>query len=264
VASTAGIDLQVFKYSMTYGTLVWTSRYTGPGPNNDTPVALAVDANRDVIVLGESWITSDDFVMLKLQGSNGARLWTRTYTGPSGSDDPTALALHSTGDVIVTGTSAGQCITMRLRNADGATIWTTRYTGTPGSSGRDMVIDPFGSIVVCGTVTGSTVWGTAVFKLRSSSGEFVWTSVVQGTYGAAVCTDALGDIYAASTRAGSPGFETIKVNRSTGAVLWTMDYNPPRSSATVNNISLDSAGGVIVSGWIGDPIIWATVKYQQN
>src|SRR5207244_3129873 len=92
------------------GVPLWTNRYDGPGNSNDYAWAIAVDRSGNVFVTGSSWsgseITSSDYVTIAYSNS-GAPLWTNRYDGPgSGWDGATAIAVDSSGLVIVTGFSA--------------------------------------------------------------------------------------------------------------------------------------------------------------
>jgi hypothetical protein len=70
-------DLSVLKYSPA-GALVWARAFSGPGMNEDSAVALAVDPQNNLVVAGCSHPNSDSsgFLVVKYS-SSGDTLWTR-------------------------------------------------------------------------------------------------------------------------------------------------------------------------------------------
>jgi len=108
-------DYATLKYSPS-GERLWTRRYNGPGNGEDTAFALAVDAEGNVYVTGESGgpgsseepYTLADYATLKYSPA-GDLLWAKRYNGPGKfSDYAQALALDAQGNVYVTGWSTGE------------------------------------------------------------------------------------------------------------------------------------------------------------
>ena len=104
--SGSGADYATIKYSSA-GVPLWTNRYNGPGNGNDAARAVAVDGSNNVIVTGESDGSGSykDYATIKYS-SAGVPLWTNRYNGPAnGTDLSLAVAVDSSNNVIVTGTS---------------------------------------------------------------------------------------------------------------------------------------------------------------
>lgn len=100
----SGWDYVTIKYYPN-GDTVWARRWSGPGSYWDAATALAVDAEGNVYVTGESYTdsTDKDYLTVKYH-PNGDTAWTRRYNGPvNGPDRPYDLAVDAGGRVCVTG-----------------------------------------------------------------------------------------------------------------------------------------------------------------
>ena len=127
---------------------VWAQRYNGPANGGDRPYAIAVDLNGNVVVTGTSYNgTNNDFYTAKYAATNGAVLWERRYNGPvNGYEQARAVAVDSSGNVVVTGSSQSNSsywdsfdyYTAKYAAADGALLWEKRYNGP--SNGSDEAI----------------------------------------------------------------------------------------------------------------------------
>lgn len=100
----SGFDYATVKYHPD-GDTVWVRRYTAPGGQWDAANAIAVDAEGNVYVTGESYSDSTDKDYLTVRYyPNGDTAWTRRYNGPvNGPDRPYDLAVDAGGRVCVTG-----------------------------------------------------------------------------------------------------------------------------------------------------------------
>ena len=107
VTGNSGDDYATVKYAPD-GTELWVRRYDGAGA--DWATAIAVDASGNAYVSGSSFgnsTTQYDFATLSYDPS-GTLLWTERYNGPGNSfDTPYSIAVHSSGNVYVSGSSGG-------------------------------------------------------------------------------------------------------------------------------------------------------------
>jgi hypothetical protein len=87
----------------------WVRRYSHPADSSDEAQKIVTDAAGNVVVVGstDDNISGKDFLIIKYSGA-GVPLWTNRYDGPSSLDDYAAgVAVDGSGNVFVTGYSAG-------------------------------------------------------------------------------------------------------------------------------------------------------------
>lgn len=110
VTGNSSDDFATVKYDAA-GTEVWVRRYGTAAA--DWATAIAVDASGNAYVSGSSFgnsTTQYDFATLSYDPSGTVR-WTERYNGPASPansyDTPYSIAVHSSGDVYVSGSSGG-------------------------------------------------------------------------------------------------------------------------------------------------------------
>src|SRR5262245_16357618 len=129
-SSHTNFDYATIKYSNA-GVPLWTNRYNGPGNAADTARAIAVDASGNVFVTGTSIGISDDYATIKYSNA-GTPLPTKRYNGSGKAGDTArAIAVETSGNVFVTGSSWGtgglyDYATIKYSNA-GVPLWTNYY-----------------------------------------------------------------------------------------------------------------------------------------
>jgi uncharacterized delta-60 repeat protein len=120
--SGSGDDYTTVKYNAN-GAEQWVARYDGPAHRNDQAVAIAVDNTGSVYVTGitHGTNTNGDYTTVKYDPL-GVEQWVVRYDGPENtSDQVVALAVDSSTNVYVTGTSTG---------IHGSVFTTIKYTET--------------------------------------------------------------------------------------------------------------------------------------
>ena len=109
VTGNSSGDFATVKYDDA-GTEIWVRRYNGPGAAGDWATSIAVDGSGNSYVTGASYgnsTTKYDFATLSYDPAGTVR-WTERYNGPASDyDTPSAVAVHSSGGVYVTGSSVG-------------------------------------------------------------------------------------------------------------------------------------------------------------
>src|SRR5438094_710137 len=227
--NTSNTDYATIKYSSA-GEQQWVARYNGPGNNDDSAYAIAVDSSGNVYVTGYSGAgptTGFDYATLKYN-SLGEQQWIARYSGPGNqTDEAAAIAIDDFGNVYVTGESLNSEANLDYAtikyNSAGQEQWVARYNvpANRHDAARAITLDSSGNVYVTG----------------SSEAE------VSGT-----------------------DYATVKYN-SDGQEQWVVRYNGAGNfDDDAYAIAVDGSGNVYVTGrsWgSGGTFDYATIKYQQ-
>jgi uncharacterized delta-60 repeat protein len=221
-------ELTTVKYS-TDGEVVWVRRH--PAGSEGLATALKLDHAGNVIVTGGSAeIGYDtDYVTLKYD-SNGNLLWLAQYQGIlDGYDRPYALAIDSSNNVYVAGSS-----------------------GLPGEQNTDLT----GFATVKYDANGNQLWVASRVDAASYGGRD------------SLDVDAMGNVYTTFSKYLSPGgadFVTYKYDRQ-GTRIWTAitgRIGPQDEYAS--SVAVDGEGRLLVSGIGTSPVNEVLlVKYKNR
>lgn len=258
-------DYSTIKYSGG-GVPLWTNRYNGPHNHDDLCVAMALDTNGNVFVTGRSIskIGNDidyDYATIKYSGA-GVPLWTNRFNGPdNGADSASDIALDTSGNVFVTGRSAGigsfwpDYVTIKYSNA-GLPMWTNRYNGPHSiDEAKAVAVDINGNVFVTGESLGSGSSSDFATIKYSGAGVPLWTNRYDGgssDTANAIALDSSGNVLITGDSSGSGSlldYATIKYSNG-GVPLWTNRFNGSanhRDEAAA--VALDNNDNVFVSGY---------------
>jgi uncharacterized delta-60 repeat protein len=268
VGTNSNGDYYTAKYAAANGTLLWEKRHNGPANNSDQANAVAVDGSGNVVVTGCSDCggARHDYYTAKYAAANGALLWQRTYNGPANnSDQPNAVAVDSSGNAVVTGTSYGtnfngDYYTAKYAAATGALLWEKRYNGPANSDdgASAVAVDGSGNVVVTGnSVGGNGIANYYTAKYAAASGALLWEKryngpANSGDYAYAVAVDSSGNVVVtgSSHNGNNNDYYTAKYAAADGALLWEKRYNSPENGEdSANAVAVDSSGNVVVTGY---------------
>ena len=246
-------DMVTIKYDNA-GNPVWSALYDGPGHGDDRPVAIAVDRVGDVYVVGYAAGTSSgyDIVTIKYDDA-GSRLRASIFAGADNGDDrPVALAIDSSGDVYVAGTSASDIALVKY-NAGGDQTWVNRYMESSNSveTAVALAVEASGNMCVTGTSTGENSASDIVTIQYDADGNELWAALLAaGSGGAAgLGVDSGGNVYVAGTSQMSRNSIVVVKYGPSGSTIWEASYN---GSGNANDVAValavDSHGNAYVTG----------------
>ncbi len=274
------LDFCTIKYNC-WGAVQWIARFNGWANRDDVANAIAVDSAGNVYVTGSSQSSSGDSDFLTVKyGGNGAVLWSTYWSGMRGHDIARAIQVDSSGNVYVTGSSAGagsglDYATIKY-NSSGALSWLARYNG-PGN-GDDisvaLAIDPWGNVYVTGSSLGfGSSFDYATIRYNCS-GVTQWIARYNGPSNStdkatALALDGFGNVHVTGSSLGWGtvlDYATIKYKSTNGAVVWESRYNGTANGDDIANaITLDNSCNAYVTGtslgW-GGLTDFATIKYN--
>jgi hypothetical protein len=156
-----GYDYCTIKYDRS-GRLIWQRLYNrqgGTGNQDDLPWALAVDADGNVVVTGQSYDDNTDFDIATVKyGQNGDTVFIRRFNrAPAdGEDAGLAVITDSAGNVFVAGygtdTILGTDVVTIRYSASGSQLWVERWDGGAGwdDAGKGLHLDRAGNLFVTG------------------------------------------------------------------------------------------------------------------
>ena len=286
----ASEDFATIKYGPDGDTL-WVKRFNGTGGGSDFANAIALDADGDVYVTGQSWgLTSAyDYLTIKYN-ADGDTVWTRRYNGSrNGGDIPHSIAVDGTGNVYVTGESEGlvgthgiyeDYVTIKYTLA-GDEAWAARYNGLAGDYDRAnaIAVDNLGNVYVTGVSDGGSSGSGAPFfdyaTLKyDSAGTFEWVMTYNGPgsdddEATSIAVDDSGHVYVTGKTQDDLSdldYTTIRYSTS-GVVEWLAVYDGPASNADeATDLVVDGIGNAYVTGksygGASMDFDYATIKYN--
>lgn len=281
---TVDDDYVTAKYDA-YGNELWSARYDGSAHGSDWACGIAVDADGNAHVTGQSYGTGTgfDYVTIKYD-TDGNREWVAEYDGPaSASDWPWGIALDGRGGVYVAGRSWGgdssyDYATVKY-DTDGNEEWVARYDGPVGGSdvAQAITTDTRGNVYVSGKSAGGATSADYATIKYDGDGTELWVARYDGPASGSdgvywgIAVDEACNVYVTGQSDGvslmDSDFATVKYD-SLGNELWSARYTGPVVGEDSGyDLAVGSDGSVYVIGrsWAGSHHFdYATVKYDAD
>lgn len=210
----------------------WNVQFgTSSSENSYFSLGISLDSSDDVYTTGNTEGSlyglnagSSDGWMSKYAGADGSFVWGVQF-GTASHDDAVAIALDSSDDVILTGSTEGD---LHGSNAGDKDIWISKRSGSDGS-------------LIWGVQIGTTAEDYAVGVAVSSS---------DNVYAAGY---TLGSLYATLQSNGNRDFWVAKYSGSDGTLMWGVQYGS-NNPDMLNSVAVDSLGDVITVGITTGPL----------
>jgi len=263
------------------GDTAWIRRYNGQVNSWDEAFAIAVDGFGNVCVTGRSAQNSTypynfDYATIKYD-PQGNELWVRRYNSP-GNDDDTAssIASDNSGNIYVTGTSAGDYATIKYY-PNGDIAWVSIYNGPGnGSDGASAIaVDASGNVYVTGRSYGGSITYSDCATIKYlPNGDTAWVRRYNGgenysDWASKVAVDTSGNVYVTggSRIEYDTRFATIKYD-PVGNELWVRTYVIGIDTYhRATDLAIDVYDNVYVTGFGSGGETWsdyATLKYDPD
>ena len=241
-SSSLSADYLTIKYNLS-GDSLWVSRYNGPADSYDEPSSMFVDSQGNVYITGSSQNSgtsaSSDYATIKYN-SSGDSVWVKRYDGDvNGQDNANDIIVDDSGNVYVTGTSAGtffDILTVKY-NSSGDQQWAERYHGpfnTSNDYGYCIALGSGGFIYISGGSNESSIGTTDIVTIKyNTSGEQQWKKTFNGSGNSGDMAyhnyvDDLENIYVCgNSTESSLDYVTIKYEKST-AINFTSSELPDK------------------------------------
>ena len=285
----SGADYATLGYDTVTGSLLWTSRYNGPGNGDDQAKSLVVSPDGSkVFVTGWSVGsgTGDDYTTVAYDAATGHELWIRRYNGAGNSTDQAfAVSVSPDGSkVFVTGgsqdASTVSAATFAYDATTGHSVWVSRFHA--GSNGRatayaiTMSSDGSKVFVVGQAARGTMAPDYATVAYDAATGSQRWARLYNGTGNAndrALAVTPSPDGSKVLVTGFSPGqgsgydYATLAYDTTTGEAVWVRRYNGPgNGSDQAVSLAMSPDGSkVFVTGTgvrVGTGQAYATLAYD--
>jgi uncharacterized delta-60 repeat protein len=282
-------DIVLIKYSAS-AIQQWVVFYNSPQNYIDDVTSMAVDASGNVYLTGNIVKGSFEYDYLTVKfNTSGVLQWAATYNGTAnGVDMANDIAVDASGNVYVTGLSAGQVVKRSVvstgydyvtikYNSSGAQQWVQRYNAaSKNDEAKSLALDASGNVYVTGSSYPST-GGTDCATIKyNTDGVFLWLNRYNGPAGQddagnAIAIDPSGNACVAGytyNSAGRGDVLTIKYDPN-GAQQWLNVYDAGSGTHDIGKVmGIDYAGNVYVAAETSIPGVtnsdYLTIKYSSN
>jgi uncharacterized delta-60 repeat protein len=206
-------DYATIKYNSA-GRQQWVARYNGPGNGGDHANAIAIDPAGNVCVTGFSTNLNGNVACatVKYDSGGGRQEWVAQYSGSNILDYGIAIAVDSSHNIYVAGTSFasvtnGDYVVIKYNSA-GQEQWVARYDAGLIEYATAIALDTSNNIYVTGTSSSTGTNSDYATVKYNSFGQEQWAARYDGPghdfdRANAIAIDGSGNVYVTGRSYGS-------------------------------------------------------------
>ncbi|MBK9754301.1 MAG: hypothetical protein IPO88_12485 [Nannocystis sp.] len=244
------------------GSELWTEYYPGDDAGNARARGAAVDADGNVIIVGEEFVVGENAnAWARKYSPDGDILWSFSWNGDSNGDDILhAVAVAPDGDLVMVGETyvAGDGADMLFLKLgpDSKPVWQMTYSSDSGLGDRafGVAVDPQGNIAVTGEeyklIGLHNVWT----RLMDPDGLEIWTDTYDANAGNdagnAVAFTEGGDLIVAGNIYVPIGLADLWLRKysAAGKELWTRTADHMKGNDLWHAVAVDNDGNIGLVG----------------
>ena len=245
------------------GTPLWSDTYDGPSHLDDLASAATTDRRGDLIVVGQSSIsTTDTATIIAKYSSGGVRRWVRLFDDPGGPSSANGVAVDRAGDIYVLGgrftSASGDDLIVLKYSTSGHLRWRRIFSRPANDGGAGIATDAAGNVYVTGfTDNPMNGLSKALTVKYDPAGKRIWlrlwNGVGGGAEGDALVVSPAGTVYVAGSLESNRADAVVLKYTSRGVLQWWRSRNGTGNlDDDYDSVALAPGGDVVATGLLND------------